>query len=77
VQSPEQLAGTAPGEFGRLLGLDRAPEVKTLRRKLQELADQRQAPAFHHGLAAHWLAQDTAAVGVLYVDGHVRPYHGH
>jgi hypothetical protein len=77
VRSPEQLAGTAPGEFGRLLGLDRAPEVKTLRRKLQELADQRQAPAFHHGLAAHWLAQDTAAVGVLYVDGHVRPYHGH
>ncbi|MBI1846042.1 MAG: hypothetical protein HYR86_03600, partial [Candidatus Rokubacteria bacterium] len=77
VRSPEQLAGTAPGEFGRLLGLDRAPEVKTLRRKLQELAGQRQAPAFHQGLAAHWLAQDTAAVGFLYVDGHVRPYHGH
>jgi len=77
VRSPEQLAGTAPGELGRLLGLDRAPEVKTLRRKLQELAAQRQASAFHQGLAAHWLAQDTAAVGVLYVDGHVRPYHGH
>lgn len=77
VRSPEQLAGTAPGEFGRLLGLDRAPEVKTLRRKLHELAAQRQAAAFHQALAAHWLAQDAEAVGFLYVDGHVRPYHGH
>jgi len=77
VRTPEQLAGHAPGEFGRCLGLDRVPEVKTLRRKLGELADRRQAHAFHRGLAAHWLQQDPAAVGFLYVDGHVRPYHGH
>ena len=77
VRSPEQLAGTAPGELGRCLGLDRAPEVKTLRRKLEELAAQRQAAAFQQGLAAHWLTQDPDAVGVLYIDGHVRPYHGH
>lgn len=77
VRTPEQLQGQAPGEFGRCLGLDRVPEVKTLRRKLAELADRRQATAFHRGLAAHWIAQDRDAVGFLYVDGHVRPYHGH
>jgi len=77
VRTPEQLASHAPGEFGRCLGLDRVPEVKTLRRKLGELADQRKAHTFHRGLAAHWIAQDQAALGFLYVDGHVRPYHGH
>jgi hypothetical protein len=77
VRTPEQLAGHAPGEFGRCLGLDRVPEVKTLRRKLADLAAQRQAVAFHRALAARWLAQAPDAVGFLYVDGHVRPYHGH
>ena len=76
VRTPEQLATYAPGEFGRLLGLDRVPEVKTLRRKLGELAERQHAHAFHRGLAAHWIAQDQAAIGFLYVDGHVRPYHG-
>ena len=77
VRTPEQLQGQAPGEFGRCLGLDRGPEVKTLRRKLAELADERQATAFHRGLAAHWIAQDAEVLGFLYIDGHVRPYHGH
>ena len=77
VRTPEQLQGQAPGELGRVLGLDRVPEVKTLRRKLGELAERRQAHVFHRGLADHWLQQDPDVVGSLYIDGHVRPYHGH
>jgi len=77
VRTPEQVAGHTPGELGRLLGLDRVPEVKTLRRKLGDLAERRLAHAFHQGLAEHWLQQDPEVVGFLYVDGHVRPYHGH
>ena len=77
VRTPEQLQGQAPGELGRCLGLDRVPEVKTLRRKLAELAALRQATAFHRGLAAHWIAQEAEPLGFLYIDGHVRPYHGH
>ena len=34
IRTPEQLQGEPPGELGILLGLDRAPEVKTLRCKL-------------------------------------------
>ncbi len=34
-----------PVDLGRLLGLDRAPEVKTLRRKLTELAEHRRGAA--------------------------------
>ncbi|HSL69706.1 MAG TPA: hypothetical protein VK864_05660, partial [Longimicrobiales bacterium] len=31
IRTPEQLQGQPPGELGIVLGLDRAPEVKTLR----------------------------------------------
>jgi len=76
IRTPEQLQGHPPGELGILLGLDRAPEVKTLRRKLWELAARRQATPFSQRLAERWVQEHTDAVGLLYVDGHVRPYHG-
>jgi len=76
IRTPEQLQGHPPGELGVLLGLDRAPEVKTLRRKLWELAARRQATQFSQRLAERWVREHADAVGLLYVDGHVRPYHG-
>jgi hypothetical protein len=77
IRTPEQLQGHPPGELGILLGLDRAPEVKTLRRKLWELAERRLATRFSQRLAERWVQEQGDAVGWLYVDGHVRPYHGH
>ncbi|MBK7237921.1 MAG: hypothetical protein IPI02_20760 [Sterolibacteriaceae bacterium] len=59
-----------------LLGLDRAPEVKTLRRKLWELTARQQAARFSRQLTQRWVSENAQAVGLLYVDGHVRPYHG-
>ena len=76
IRTPEQLQGQPPGELGILLGLDRAPEVKTLRRKLGELAARRQATSFSQRLAERWVRGQADAVGLLYLDGHVRPYHG-
>ena len=76
IRTPEQLQAHPPGELGVLLGLDRAPEVKTLRRKLWEVAARRQATTFSQRLAERWVQDNTDAVGILYVDGHVRPYHG-
>jgi transposase len=77
IRTPEQLQEHPPGELGILLGLDRAPEVKTLRRKLGELAARQQATEFSRRLAEHWLQEQSEAVGFLYIDGHVRAYHGH
>jgi transposase len=37
IKTPEQLKRCNTGELGIVLGLDRAPEVKTLRRKLKEI----------------------------------------
>ena len=76
IRTPEQLQGQPPGELGILLGLDRVPEVKTLRRKLGELAARRQATPFSQRLAERWVREHAEAVGLLYIDGHVRPYHG-
>lgn len=77
IKRPEGLKEHAPPDLGRLLGLDRAPEVKTLRRKLSRLAAVGRATEFGRALARHRVAARGAALGFLYVDGHVRVYHGH
>ena len=65
-----------PGSSGRVLGLDRAPEMKTARRKLAELAGRGQALEFSRAFAERWATEAPDALGYLYIDGHVRPYHG-
>ena len=76
IKRPEVLKEHLPEDLGRLLGLDRAPEVKTLRRKLTRLAALGQAAEFGRALAHKRVASRGAAFGFLYVDGHVRVYHG-
>ena len=76
IKRPEALKEHPPDDLGRVLGLDRAPEVKTLRRKLARLASVGRAVAFGRALAERRVATRGAALGFLYVDGHVRVYHG-
>jgi transposase-like protein len=73
---PEALKGLDPGQLGAVLGLERVPEMKTLRRKLQEIAKAPKAHRLWQALARLWLAQREDPLGVAYVDGHVRAYHG-
>lgn len=78
VKSLEQLRYLAPGEWGRLFGLDRIPEVKTLRRKLDALTSREGGVAqWAEALSQFWMRLDETLAGILYVDGHVRLYHGH
>lgn len=76
IKSPEQMKGHSPGELGILLGLDRVPEVNTLRKKLNELGLRNKAGEFESILCQRWADQDRESLGFLYIDGHVRPYHG-
>lgn len=76
IKRPEGLKEYSPQDLGRVLGLDRAPEVKTLRRKLARLAVAGRAAELGRALAQRRLAVRGAALGFLYVDGHVRVYHG-
>jgi hypothetical protein len=65
-----------PAALGRVLGLDRAPEVKTIRRKLGELAAAGKAADLIMALARRHAAARPDALGFLYVDGHARVYYG-
>ena len=76
IKRPEALKEHSPQDLGRVLGLDRAPEVKTLRRKLARLAACGRAAQFGRALAQRRVKLRASAVGFLYVDGHVRVYHG-
>ena len=77
IKRPENLKEHSPPELGRLLGLDRAPEVKTLRRKLRRLSDDGPTlERFLAGLFKRRVDQRSEAMGFLYVDGHVRVYSG-
>jgi prepilin-type processing-associated H-X9-DG protein len=72
VKRVEGLKERSPQDLGRILGLDRAPEVKTLRRKLARLASYGRAVEFGHALAQHRVDTRGHAMGFLYLDGHVR-----
>jgi transposase-like protein len=65
-----------PAALGRVLGLDRAPEVKTIRRKLAELSAAGKAAELVMALARRHAAARPDALGFLYADGHARVYHG-
>jgi hypothetical protein len=65
-----------PAALGRVLGLDRGPEVKTIRRKITTLAATGRADELLAAVAATHAARLEASnpdlVAVFYVDGHVR-----
>jgi len=69
-----------PAALGRILGLDRGPEVKTIRRKITALAATGRADELLAAMAATHIARLDASnpdlLAVFYVDGHVRAYQG-
>jgi len=77
IKSLERLRFEPPGEWGHVLGLDRIPEVHTLRAKLAEMAAGGRVDVWSAGLSQEWMGQAPELAGRLYLDGHVRVYHGH
>lgn len=76
IPRPETLKEYPPGELGRIVGLDRMPEVKTLRRKLSRLASLKGSYRLGREVARQRIAERGKVLGFLYIDGHVRAYHG-
>ena len=72
----EGFTRISPRDLGRLVGLDRGPEVTTIRRRIEELASMARSDALIDALARHHLDAHEEASGIFYVDGHVRAYHG-
>jgi hypothetical protein len=76
IKTIESLRYCIPGEWGKIIGLDRIPEAKTLRRKIRELAGNH-PEKWSARLCADWMESDPESAGTLYIDGHVRVYHGY
>ena len=74
IKNPEQLKEYSPGELGKLLGLDRIPEVGYFRTKIQQITDQSRADELHSVLFRSWA--EALPEMFFYIDGHVRVYHG-
>ncbi len=76
IKTVEKLRWESPGEFGKLIGLDRIPEVKCLRNKLSELSSNGASEKWSEILCRKWMDEEPDLSGVLYIDGHVRLYGG-
>jgi hypothetical protein len=76
IKSIEGVRYCDAGELGKLVGLDRIPEVKTLREKIEHISGHGNAQKWGKELAKSWMEEEPDVAGTLYVDGHVRVYHG-
>ncbi len=77
IKNPEQLKQCKPGEIGKIIGLDRIPEVRCLRDKIELLSSQHQAQKLNQLLIDHWYSNPVEEASFLYIDGHVRIYYGY
>ncbi len=76
IPRAENLKEWQPTELGRIIGLDRVPEIGTLRRKLRLLA-QGPCERWNDAVVRRRLSPGTDdPLAWLYVDGHVRVYSG-
>jgi transposase len=66
IKTTEKLRGHAPGEFGKLLGLDRIPEVRCLRNKMDELSAEDGTERWAAHLGKYWMNLEPESVGALY-----------
>jgi transposase len=76
IPRPENLKEYSPQDLGRIIGLDRMPEVKTLRRKLSRLASLKGSKDLGREMVRRRIKERGRLFGFLYLDGHVRAYHG-
>ncbi len=64
------------GELGRMIGLDRIPEVKTLRTRVAQFSEITDITAWELNLSKDWMEETPELSAVLYIDGHIKLYYG-
>jgi hypothetical protein len=77
VRTLAQSSQIPAGEIGKAMGLDRIPEVKTLRERIALFCTKCDIEQWTYKLSKDWLADFPDLAGVLYIDGHVNIYYGH
>jgi hypothetical protein len=75
IKNPEKLKYYSPGEFGKIMGLNRVPEAKCLRGKLKEICSRKKASQWNIDLANQWALEEENEF--YYIDGHIQVYTGY
>ena len=70
IRRPEGLRHIPPREMGKVIGLDRAPEVRTLREKIGLMAANGHIQTWMQDLSKSWMNTDPTEAGYLYIDSH-------
>jgi len=76
VKTLSGVDGLPSGELGRMIGLDRIPEVKTLRVRIAQFSQITDITAWRLNLSRGWMEGVAELSAVLYIDGHVKLYFG-
>lgn len=76
VKTLSQSSQIPAGELGKAIGLDRIPEVKTLRERITLFCEKCNIEEWGEKLSKDWLEDYPDLSGILYVDGHVKIYYG-
>ena len=76
IKTMAQSTTIPAGELGRAMGLDRIPEVKTLRERIALFSDKTDIDEWAHKLSVDWMQAFPELAGVLYIDGRVNVYTG-
>lgn len=77
IKTLAQSGNVSAGELGRALGLDRIPEVKTLRERIAFFSGTGKVEQWALELSGTWMANRPELSGIAYIDGHVNIYYGH
>lgn len=77
IKNPEQLKHISSSEFGKLLGIDKVPEAKRVRKRLSDISSQEKSSDWMKHLFQSWLGTEDQYGFLFYIDGHVQVYHGH
>ena len=64
------------GELGKTIGLDRIPEVKTLRTRIVQFSQKTNITNWSMKLSKDWMEDKPELSAVLYIDGHIKLYYG-
>ncbi len=64
------------GELGKTIGLDRIPEVKTLRTRISQFCQKANIDKWSMTLSKDWMGQSPELSAILYIDGHIKLYYG-
>lgn len=77
VKTLSQSAYTVVGELGKVMGLDRIPEVKTLRERLTLFFQRTDIHQWAGKLSRDWMRDCAIPDGIFYINGNVAVYYGH